>query len=262
MGFVSDETFPALAHGTATYGGELLRQTPKTMRKDNYIAAVRRLIHSTSMDAADREALLHELETHGHAVANPPDEPLPEVCAVLNATMLALLARAEQLYGHSQDEHPALVANRHGTEHPVVAPDCNDHRHYCALLNSLANTWEEAFYALAHEVVHLLNPVPTESDTVATLEEGVAIAFAESVYAEYITPYTGRGAQRSPIRGEYSSYIAAYEAAALIPASTLLRIRKTFGSFAHAMDEATMLRVCGREITEKQARLLSSPFEF
>ncbi len=232
------------------------------MRKDNYIAAMQRLIRSTPMNGKDRDALLSEFETHGYAASIPPDEPLPEVCAVLNATMLALLARAEHLSGRAPAGSPASVIDHPGTDRLPVALDRKDPRHYCVLVNSLANTWEEAFYVLAHEVVHLLNPASSESDAVATLEEGVAIAFAETAYTEYITPYTGSGAQRSPLRGEYTAYIAAYDAAALITASTLARVRETFGSFAHAMDKATMQRICGDEITDKQAHLLTAPFEF
>ncbi|WP_220465770.1 hypothetical protein, partial [Pseudomonas juntendi] len=67
-------------------------------------------------------------------------------------------------------------------------------------------TWEQLFYELAHETLHLLGPTDTNKNTVARIEEGVAVKFAEEFYKDYVYPSIKRYTYISPLSAPLSAY--------------------------------------------------------
>lgn len=172
-----------------------------------------------------------------------------------------LLARVESLYGASSHEklnfHPSFM----GHPHSMVCPLKGDHDTFGVTVGAHATTWEAVFYELAHEMVHSLNPVVSAHEKkLAALEEGVAVKFAEGIYRELISTYTGRPPEISPVTMRESHYYLAFLATNKIPDAVLSEIRSHFGSFSAINYSAAFASLKSNYLTEDEIRLLMAPF--
>ena len=93
----------------------------------------------------------------------------------------------------------------------------------CAELSRAAEfNWPEVVFEMAHETVHLLNPIPGDTNN---LEEGVAVAFSL-----YVQPYYG-----ICVRTNEAPYLYAFQLACDLPEGPLesgRRIRTRFGALS------------------------------
>ena len=125
----------------------------------------------------------------------------------------------------------------------------------------MATTWAGVFYEVAHEMVHFLNPVARAHEKqLATLEEGVAVKFAETTYRELISAYTGCPPQISPVTTPDSRYYPAFKAANKIPDDVLATVRDRFGSFSGVNDAETFGALTSKYLEQHEIELLTSPF--
>lgn len=125
------------------------------------------------------------------------------------------------------------------------------------------NTWERAFYQIAHEVIHLLNPVLAPTGTIisaSSLDEGVAVKFAEEMYSKYIAEYKKLPFGDSPI-GMNTKYWSAYKVVAKIPDQVLRGIRSDAGGFPFASDSKTILAHAAEFISVDEAEFIVSNFQ-
>lgn len=131
-------------------------------------------------------------------------------------------------------------------------------------IGMMFDTWERAFYQVCHEAIHLLNPATApigQPIIAATLDEGVAVKFAEEMYAEYIADYCSMCYLDSPLQAPGNKYEQAYNATRKIPDATLRTIRSEFGGFTQAHDAKHLLDMAGEYIIESEAELLTSNFQ-
>ncbi|KPA98206.1 hypothetical protein [Pseudomonas asplenii] len=138
-------------------------------------------------------------------------------------------------------------------EHPVA-------RH-TIFLGCHINTWHQFFYELAHESIHMLGPVNTNEVEVATLDEGVAVKFAEDFYREYIFPLTGVQVPQSPVNASQSVYFKAYQAANKIPDTVLFEIRKEFNNFREVKNPL-FYEMTQSYLSRSESELLCSAFDY
>lgn len=136
------------------------------------------------------------------------------------------------------------------------------------LISSNCNTWEDVFYDLCHECLHLLNPTKDISKVdVQRLEEGVAVKFAEDMYRKYITPYCNITPINSPITSldptaRHSQYYKAHSITSKISDDKLREVRSAFGSFWSIKDKDKFMSIVGDCITNEEADYLLSKFDY
>lgn len=128
-------------------------------------------------------------------------------------------------------------------------------------LGTLVTTWEQLFYELAHETVHLLGPTDTNKNTVARIEEGVAVKFAEDFYKDFVYPSIKRYTYSSPLSTPLSVYYKAYKATSKIPDDILKSIRSNFTNFKDVKKEG-LYEISKSFISEEEAGYLSLPFDY
>ncbi|WP_426575544.1 hypothetical protein ACP179_01470 (plasmid) [Xenorhabdus stockiae] len=124
------------------------------------------------------------------------------------------------------------------------------------------DSWEQFFYQVSHEAVHLLNPVmnPGGNPKVSALEEGVAVRYAEEMLEKYL-PYVSRAFVDSPI-GENISYHDAWQVTCKLPDTILHQVRQEFGSFGAINDPARFASITSKWLTSEEANLLSGHFHY
>ncbi|PXK48797.1 hypothetical protein DMR84_27570 [Klebsiella variicola] len=122
------------------------------------------------------------------------------------------------------------------------------------------DSWEQFFYQVSHEAVHLLNPKLFPNGTIRTcaLDEGMAVRYAEEMLAKYM-PYVSRAFVESPV-GLDNAYHHAWEAASKLPHDLLAQIRAEFGSFGTIDDPVRFAEMTAPWLTTAEASLLSSDF--
>lgn len=164
--------------------------------------------------------------------------------------------------GMSLDEAESkLIRSRVST----LTKDANT---FAIFISSMCVTWEDLFYDLCHECLHLLNPTKDISKVdVQRLEEGVAVKFAEDMYRKYITPYCNITPLNSPItsrdpRAKHSQYYKAHSITSKIPGDKLREVRSEFSSFWSVKDKDKFMSIVGDSITNEEADYLLSKFDY
>ncbi|WP_213221277.1 hypothetical protein [Klebsiella michiganensis] len=124
------------------------------------------------------------------------------------------------------------------------------------------DSWEQFFYQVSHEAVHLLNPkiCPKGMIRTSALDEGMAVRYAEEMLAKYL-PYVSRAFVESPV-GLDNPYHDAWEAASKLPHDLLAKIRSAFGSFGTIDDPVRFTEMTAPWLTTAEATLLSSDFRY
>ena len=145
--------------------------------------------------------------------ADPRDAP-----AFLWALQWDLLAKAESALG-PRDTSKKIYQPQFTDNGPVMRNTPNLDGAFAELSRDAESSWSYVIFELAHESVHLLNPIPGNTNN---LEEGVAVAFSLSVQPEY-------GVNNPPAM---KSYIDALQLVCVLPGGPLeagRRVRERIG---------------------------------
>lgn len=196
-----------------------------------------------------------------------PDIRHPKNGYLIECACALLFNLAEQKYGDSSVEPDGIYMQPAFVETPRsyvgVTLETKEHpkaRHIVCLGSSI-RTWEQLFYELAHETLHLLGPTDTYKNPVARIEEGVAVKFAEDFYESFVLPITGQKSYNTPLNAPGSVYYKAHKLTNKIPDNILKAIRSEFNNFKDAKKEG-LYQLAKGFITETEAIYLSSPFDY
>ena len=174
---------------------------------------------------------------------NPVDDP-----AALWALQLELLGRAETLLG-SRDQSKKVYQPQFTDCGPNLRNTLNRDGAFVELSRAAETEWAEAVFEMAHETVHLLNPVAGNTNN---LEEGVAVAFSLHVQPAY----------GINIRPGTTAYDHAHDLVCRLPRGPLAagrRVRLEIGAFSAATPE-TLCRLFP-ELDKAGAEHLARPFK-
>lgn len=233
---------------------------------DSFVSGVRELIINTQIEAEEKQSLLSAISEFGNAITPNPRDDTEANYHIIRGALNGLFFHAAQLYGAASDvdraARPAFMDHPHSLTGPLV----DKPERFGIVIGKYFNTWETVFYELAHESVHFLHPIANISENpVATLEEAVAVRFAEDVYSQYVSSYTGLPPLHSPLGRPLRSvcpYARGYEAVKNASDLSLRTLRKEFGSFSFAFNAEKIFEVCAGEIEESDAIVLANQFDY
>lgn len=177
-----------------------------------------------------------------------------------------VIMSAEDLYG-DRDTAFTIHPNPDLKSSPRsrIAPELNNHKNIIVCIGPYVSTWEDFFYEICHESIHLLNPViDIENNPASSLDEGVAVKFAEAMYNKFIKPYHKYPANNSPLYGysRNNNYKKAYEIADKIPDEALFSIRKEFDAFTRIINNSKLKEMAGPYINDDEIRYISDNFKY
>ncbi|MFT7773395.1 hypothetical protein [Roseateles sp.] len=229
----------------------------------HFVSAILSLVETQGMSEEDRKVIREQvMQAVPNITDNPRDKTEPNAQLLVCMAFL-LFVRVESLYGSAGPAelhfHPIFW------DHPSsrVGPMHGDHDTFGVAIGSFAMTWEDVFYELAHEMVHFLNPVASAHERkVATLDEGVAVKFAENTYREFISGYTSHRPQTSPLTMPDKRYFPAYLATVKIPDQVLAVVRNRFGSFSNINNIEAFGALTSDYLDQSEIALLASPFSY
>lgn len=137
-----------------------------------------------------------------------------------------------------------------------------EHFDYGICIGWRYDSWEQFFYQLCHECVHLLDPqmAPPGELIVSALDEGVAVRYAEEMLDKYL-PYIARSFVDSPVIS-HNPYYFAWDAARKLPDEVLREIRETFGAFGKINDRARFAELTSEWLNDDEITLLCEPFKY
>ena len=174
---------------------------------------------------------------------NPADDP-----AALWALQLELLGQAETLL--SPRDQSKKVYQPQFTDHgPNLRNTPNRDGAFVELSRAAETDWAEAVFEMAHETVHLLNPVAGNTNN---LEEGVAVAFSLHVQPAY----------GISVRPGTTAYDHAHDLVCRLPRGALAagrRVRLEIGTLSAAKPE-TLCKLFP-ELDREAAVDLTRPFQ-
>jgi hypothetical protein len=179
--------------------------------------------------------------------------------------MLVTLGLVQDLYGSGDDTELDPCPRFEPQPQSQIVPLMGDHGTVAIVLGEYVRSWEEVFYDICHESLHLLNPVINVKDSkvrVSSLEEGVAVKFAESMYEKYIKPYCGKTPLTSPVKSPNSQYFLVFNAAKKIPDDVLKEIRSVFGKFSNIDDSEKFKRLVSQYLNDEEIRILVQGFVY
>lgn len=196
-------------------------------------------------------------------------------CNSLRAFVLYFLLRdLEECYGemefpdttfmtpfYNREREEAGIANSQivtfNKTHPIA-----EKYQYGVCIGWRYDSWEQFFYQVCHEAVHLLNPKLALNGAlrVSALDEGVAVRYAEDMLEKYL-PYASRAFVDSPV-SHNGPYRDAWQAASKLPQDLLRQIRAEFGSFATITDPGKFAEMTASWLTPAEANRLSSDFAY
>ena len=182
-------------------------------------------------------------ETMYNFSENSPEFDEPAVWALQNF----LLAEAQERFG-IRDEDKIIYQPTFGAEQPHIinTPDLDGA--FACLSDNSKTYWPTTFYELAHETVHLLNPVVGYTNY---LEEGFAVLFSVDMSEEF-TEHA-----QEPEQDDYH-YIEAWNLICELSDdlyTAAQNIREEFGSLGEVevdgmielfpdVDEGTLIKLC------------------
>ncbi|MBN3727265.1 hypothetical protein [Burkholderia sp. Ac-20379] len=183
----------------------------------------------------------------------------------LNAMVALALGTAEQLYGAGDDTSFDPFPRFWSHPNSQIMPLIGDDGAVVIAIGTFAVSWEEVFYDICHESLHLLNPVTNVRSSnvkVSALEEGVAVKFAEQIYEKYISSYCDKIPTTSPIKAFHTQYFQAYSAAKMIPDTTLKEVRNVFVRFSKIDDPDKFKHLTRDYLSDMEAEILLAPFKY
>ena len=132
----------------------------------------------------------------------PRDDP-----ESLWALQIELLEMAQSILG-CRDASKRICQPQFTDNGPNIRNTPNFDGAFAELSHGAKCSWPEVVFEMAHETVHLLNPIPGNTNN---LEEGVAVAFSL-----HVQPYYG-----TCVRLEDASYLRAFQLASMLPEGPL-----------------------------------------
>lgn len=178
----------------------------------------------------------------------PDTEPVNDESAIWSL-QLELLTWAEALLGQ-RDPSKLLCKPDYHPDGPQLRFNCDQNKVWAELSPKCKHSWTSTVYDLAHETIHLLDPIV---GTANYLEEGVAVAFTwyvRGIYGFSCTPPTSE------------KYERAFASVKCLPEAALLsarRIRSKFGCLS-AVTSKDLLQLYP-DFDHGVANLLASKFK-
>jgi hypothetical protein len=212
-----------------------------------------------------RVTLKEQIESAVDDLTSNPRDRTEGNLKLLNATIVVALGTAEDLYGAGDDTRLHQLPIFEFQPQSQIVPLLGDHGTVAVVLGEYVRTWEEVFYDICHESLHLLNPIINVKDDtvkVSALEEGCAVKFAEEMYEKHIKPYCDRIPLTSPILAPTSQYFLAYSATKKIPDNVLKEVRKVFGRFSNVNEVEKFKAMVGAYVNDEEIELLIKPFAY
>jgi hypothetical protein len=210
-----------------------------------------------------KETLKGLIESAAIDVTRDPREETEGNKKLLHAAMLVILLKVQDLYGDGDDTELHSTPVFLDQPQSQIAPIKDDHGKVVLGLGSYVRSWEDVFYEICHEGLHLLDPVINVANgevKVSALEEGCAVKFAEQIYEEHIKPYCNNVPLTSPIAATDSQYFSAYSAAKKIPNEILKEVRRVFERFSNIDDHKRFKGLVGEYVSDEEIDVLVSPF--
>ncbi|HCV3155822.1 hypothetical protein [Acinetobacter baumannii] len=204
---------------------------------DEFISAFRKMLEKldTDLKCIKEESLLEDLESISSDLTlniredNESNLTLRCIIAyVLHELVKKNYGSPDPLYTYNYQ------VDLTSSKWSKVSPLMNDHSTVAICIGPYIKTWWDLVYEMAHETVHTLNPILEIGLPYNSLEEGVAVKFAEEVFENYLSNYAPMSVAYSSPRKTFdqtNNYLTAYKAAKKIPNEKLKEIRDKFGSF-------------------------------
>jgi len=206
------------------------------------------------------KADLKELIAAAPSITSNPRDKTDGNISILTAMLTILLGTVQDLYGIGDETEVSLHPQFLDYQQSQIRFLVGDAPRGIVVLGRYVRTWEEVFYDLCHESLHLLDPVLNiEEAMVSALEEGVAVKFAEQMYAKHIKPYCDSIPVTSPVRAPQSQYFRAYCAAEKIPDDVLRGIRNAFGRFSNINHVNKFRELTMAYLNETEIEVLMAP---
>ena len=155
----------------------------------------------------------------------PETEPREDPVS-LWALQVELLSKAEAVLG-SRDVSKRILQPQFVDDGPHIRNTQTMDGAFAELSRAAESSWPVVVFQLAHETVHLLNPI---AGNAATIEEGVAVAFSL-----HVQPSCG-----ICIFPSIQSYLLAFQLVSLLPGGPLVagrRVRERVGALSGATAE-------------------------
>jgi len=226
------------------------------------ITSALKLAEAEGLGEENRRAVREHIGSIGPKISESPREQTYANAEFLYVLARLLFARAQILYGNGA--HDELIFEPYfGSHASQVFPVSKEPLTFGVVIGAHAKTWEAVFYELAHEMLHFLNPVQNiREQPIATLEEGVAVKFAESVYSELVSAYTGRSPAVSPVAARAPQYYPAFSATKKLPDAVLATVRDHFGCFHTVNDPVAFASLVDKYLDPREIELLLTPFQY
>jgi len=227
-------------------------------------AVLLKLLEDIQFSDEIRLKLKEVIDSAIEVTSNPRDE-IDGNQKLLHATLIIAFEKTQELYGESGAKdlhHMPVFLNQ--SQSQIVWEKDNPDKSILGIGNC-ARSWEEVFYDICHESLHLLNPATNviDDDTyVSALEEGCAVKFAEQMYDRYIKPTCDKIPLTSPTRAPSSQYFLAYSAARKIPDDVLKVVRSVFGKFSNINDCKKFSELVDKYVSDIEINELIKPFSY
>ena len=219
------------------------------------------MLEDASFTDGDKAEIMDSIESAAVGITLNPRDKTESNGNILCAALRVILKMVEDLYGKCDGTKIYLTPIFIDQSASQIAPLQYIIGTVGLGIGQSAKSWEEVFYDLCHETVHLLNPVMgVKNKRVSALEEGCAVKFAEQTYEKYIKPYCNKVPRTSPISYPSCQYFSAYSAAKKIPDSVLKDIRREFGSFSNINDAEKLKNMAGDYVDDKDIEVLVKSF--
>jgi|GEM_PF-5993397 len=212
-----------------------------------------------------KATLISQIRSSASDLTSNPRDHTNGNTLLLNATMAVALGIAQNRYGIGDDAGLYLHPLFGDKPHSQLMPLERDNREFAIVLGMCVRSWEDVFYDICHESLHLLNPVlivKGDGGKVSALEEGVAVKFAEDMYDTHIRTYCDHIPLTSPINDPSSQYFRAYCAAKKIPDALLKEVRRIFGRFSDVNDSEKLRYIVTDYLDDEEIRTLIEPFRY
>ncbi|MDT3485907.1 hypothetical protein [Stenotrophomonas maltophilia] len=227
------------------------------------------LIEGLEQDPVQKDRFIAAVNKKTTAMTGMPRDGGDANWAALAMLQGCLVARAEALYGsagrHRVRELPFFMDQLPGSSNRLNSGvfNCGEDDLYGIGIGGGSVIWSDVIYELAHESLHLLDPIADVAVTpVAAIEEGVAVKFAEVVYSEYMRPHGATQPVGSRAVAYDANYRSAYESTRKIPDNDLKRVRAHFGKFSAVTDTAAYRACVDAHVDDEEAQALAAPFVY
>lgn len=149
------------------------------------------------------------------------------------------------------------------SERSKVCPLKGDISTVAICIGPYIKTWWDLVYDMAHETVHLLNPILQIDQPYNSIEEGVAVKFAEDVFENYLSAYAPMSEACSSPKiaiDQSNNYLTVYKVAKKIPDEKLKKIREKFGSFGKIDKFENFFELIKEFVSTEEAQTLFKSF--